>query len=84
MRLILPILHYDEESATLEALDIPTSDRDGIFRDVIFYNIDAVGDDAVNGVPTKGAIIYCGGLEFITHLSKEEVDQMISNSNQKL
>lgn len=79
LRLKLPILYHTEKSDRKEDLGLKINKEDFAYRDVIFYRIDAVGDDLEDGIPTGGSLINSGGELYVCSLSKEKVDEMIMN-----
>lgn len=79
LRLKLPILYTTEKSDRKEDLGLKTNKEDFIYRDVIFYRIDAVGDYSEDGISTGGSLINSGGELYVCSLSKEEVDELIMN-----
>lgn len=78
MRVIIPILYNTENTTQKDNLGLKVAREDYDVRNVIFYNIDSVGDSLDDeGFPDGGCSINSGGELYFSPLSKEEVDNLI-------
>lgn len=78
-KISIPCLFHNKELNTFqrEEMGETVSDDELLEREIFFYNIDVISPRCDDEGVVIGSIIYSGGRDYISQLTKHQIDEII-------